>query len=247
MALYPNYSLFVDVENGVASKSFNDVQQVVNPAFYHNDICVLHVYFVKPNNNSAAPYEEVVLSGLGTINVAIGTASAVATSFSGLTSLSAATATVTTVVPQSLGVNQIDRITIDPAPKAGTFSLIYNGVNLLPILSVNATADEVKAALDSAPSLTDHVTVTKTGAYTWDIVYDTNYVSPVYTLSALSSGIVSFTGFEAILDMSDTGVATLLDGAASAEATLEVSSSQGFMGYTQTAMQIPCTVYEDIF
>lgn len=249
MALYTNYSLFIDVENGVASKSFQDVNQLVNPAFYKGDQSVLNVYFVKPNNYGSAPYEEVVMSGLSSVNVAIGTSTAVATSTSGLTALSAATASVTTVVAYSSGVNQIDRISISPPPKSGSFSLVYNSINLLPILPVTASAAEVHEALSfytGTPSFGDRVTVTKVGDFTWDVTYDQNYIGPPAALTVLSAGIVSFSGYEVVLDMTAAGVATLLGSNASAEATLEISTTQTTGSYVQTAAQIPCTVFEDI-
>jgi hypothetical protein len=249
MALYTNYSLFVDVQNGVASTSYQDVRLVNNPFFFKGDQSVLNVYFVRPNNISAAPYEEVVISGLASVSVAIGTATAVATSTTGLTALGAATATVSTVVAYASGVNQIDRITIAPTPKSGSFSLVYNGTNLLPILPITATALEVHEALASYTGMAnfgDRVTVTKVGDFSWDITYDQNYIAPPAALTALSAGIVSFTGYSVTLDMTTAGVTTLLGGASSADATLEISTTQTTGSYVQTAAQIPCIVYEDI-
>lgn len=245
MALYTNYSLFVDVENGVASKSFQDVSPLTSPAFFKGDQSVLNVYFVKPNNYGSAPYEEVVISGLASVNVAIGTSSAVATSTSGLTALSSASASVSTVVAYSSGVSQIDRITISPAPKDGTFSLNYNSLPIGPI-SVFASASDVEAAIDAGTTgLENKVTVTKVGDFSWQLTYDITLAPPL-TLSAGSSGIISFTGYAITLDMTAAGVTTLLAGAASAEATLEISTTQTTGSYVQTAAQIPCTVFEDI-
>jgi len=245
MALYTNFSLFIDVENGVASKSFQDVSPLTSPAFYKGDQSVLNVYFVKPNNYGSSPYQEVVISGLASVNVAIGTSSAVATSTTGLTALSAATASVSTVVAYSSGVQQIDRVTISPAPKDGTFSLLYNSLPIGPI-SVFATASDVEAAIDAGTTgLEDKVTVTKVGDFSWQLAYDISLAPPL-TLTAGSSGIISFTGYAITLDMTTAGVTTLLGGAASAEATLEISTTQTTGSAVQTAAQIPCTVFEDI-
>ncbi len=245
MALYTNDSLFVDVENGVASKSFQDVSQLVGPTFFKGDQSVLNVYFVKPNNYGSAPYEEVVISGLASVNVAIGTSSAVATSTSGLTALSAASASVTTVVAYSAGVNQISRVSISPTPKGGTFTLIYD-VNVLAPLSVFATAEEMKSMLVSVGGFSaDNITVTKTGNFSWDIEWGQTFAPP-YALTVNDDGIISFTGYEIVLDMTTAGVTSLLNGAASAEATLEISTTQTTGSYVQTAAQIPCTVFEDI-
>lgn len=246
MALYTNYSLFVDVENGVASKSFQDVSPVNSPAFYKGDQCVLNVYFVKPNNISAAPYEEVVISGLASVNVAIGTSAAVATSTSGLTALSAATASFTTIVPYSSGVNQIDRITIGPEPKGGTFSVQYNSVPLGSV-SVNVSASELQSFLISGMGApTGSLTVTKVGNFAWDIEWD-EVTFPGHGPVVLgSAAIISFAGYEVILDLTTAGVTTLLAGASSASATLEISTTQTTGSYVQTAAQIPCTVFEDI-
>jgi hypothetical protein len=46
--------------------------------------------------------------------------------------------------------------------------------------------------------------------------------------------------------MTTAGVTTLLGGASSADATLEISTTQTTGSYVQTAAQIPCIVYEDI-
>lgn len=247
MALYTNYSLFVDVENGVASKSFQDVSPLTSPAFFKGDQSVLNVYFVKPNNYGSAPYQEVIISGLASVNVAIGTSSAVATSTTGLTALSAATASVSTVVAYSSGVNQIDRVTISPDPKGGTFSLLYGGATIIGPISVNATASEVAAIMvsDGGFAASDF-TVTKVGNFTWDIEWNAGTFAPPGALTSNSAGIISFTGYAITLDMTTAGVTTLLAGAASAEATLEISTTQTTGSYVQTAAQIPCTVFEDI-
>ena len=244
MALYTNYSLFVDVQNGVASTSYQDVRLVNNPFFFKGDQSVLNVYFVRPNNISAAPYEEVVISGLASVSVAIGTSTAVATSTTGLTALGAATVSKSTVVAYASGVNQIDRVTITPTPKAGTFSLLYNSLVIGPV-SVFASASELEAALELNASLTGKVTVNKVGDFTWDITYDSTLAPPL-SLTVSGSGIISFTGYTITLDMTTAGVTTLLGGAASATATLEISTTQTTGSYVQTAAQIPCIVYEDI-
>lgn len=246
MALYTNYSLFVDVQNGVASTSYQDVRLVNNPFFFKGDQSVLNVYFVRPNNISAAPYEEVVLSGLTSVNVAIGTAAAVATSTSNVTALGAATASVSTVVAYSSGVNQIDRVTISPEPKGGTFSLLYGGTTVIGPISVGATGTDVFNAIFAAGFGPTTYTVTKVGNFSWDIEWNAGTFSPPSSLTANSSGIISFAGFEIILDMTTAGVTTLLDGAPSAEATLEISVTHTTGSYVQTGAQIPCTVYEDI-
>jgi len=244
MALYTNYSLFVDVQNGVASTSYQDVRLVNNPFFFKGDQSVLNVYFVRPNNISAAPYEEVVISGLASVSVAIGTATAVATSTTGLTALGAATVSQSTVVAYAAGVDQIDRVTITPTPKAGTFALLYNSLVIGPV-SVFASASELQAALELNASLTDKVTVNKVGDFTWDITYNSTLAPPL-SLTVSGSGIISFVGYEVVLDMTAAGVATLLGGASSADATLEISTTQTTGSYVQTAAQIPCIVYEDI-
>lgn len=247
MALYTNYSLFVDVENGVASKSFQDVSPLNDPAFFKGDQSVLNVYFVRPNNISAAPYEEVVISGLSSVNVAIGTSSAVATSTTGLTALGAATASVSTVVAYSSGVNQIDRVTISPTPKGGTFTLNYGGSLLMGPINVSATAtDLANIMIAQGGFAASNFSVTKVGDFTWDIEWKAPTYAPPSALTVSGAGIISFVGYEVILDLTTAGVTTLLGSASSASATLEISTTQTTGSYVQTAAQIPCTVFEDI-
>jgi hypothetical protein len=246
MALYTNYSLFVDVENGVVSRSFQDVNPLNDPAFFSGDHSLLNVYFVKPNNISAAPYEEVVISGLASVSVAIGTATAVATSTTGLTALGAATASFSTIVAYASGVNQIDRITIGPEPKGGTFSVQYNSVPIGSI-SVNASASELQSFLVSgigAP--TSSISVTKVGNFAWDIEWDEATFPPHAAVVLGSAAIISFVGYEVVLDLTTAGVTTLLGANASASATLEISTTQSGTSYVQTAAQIPCTVFKQI-
>lgn len=247
MALYTNYSLFVDVQNGVASSSYQDVSQVVDPAFYHGDQCVLNVYFVKPNNYGSAPYTEVDMSGLASVNVAIGTSAAVAASTSGLTALGTATGSVTTVVPYSSGVNQIDRVSINPIPKGGTFAIVYGGSNVIGPISVFASAEDFAAAMVNIGTFSSSTfTVTKSGTFSWDIEWNGGTYSPPSGLTVNGAGIISFAGYEVVLDLTAAGVATLLAGGSSASATLEISTTQSTGSYVQTAAQIPCTVFEDI-
>ena len=104
---------------------------------------------------------------------------------------------------------------------------------------------QLQTALELNASLTDKVTVNKVGDFTWDITYNSTLAPPL-SLTVSGSGIVSFTGYTITLDMTTAGVTTLLGGAASAEATLEISTTQTTGSYVQTAAQIPCIVYEDI-
>ena len=86
---------------------------------------------------------------------------------------------------------------------------------------------------------------TNFGDFTWDITYNSTLAPPL-SLTVSGSGIVSFTGYSVTLDMTTAGVTTLLGGASSADATLEISTTQTTGSYVQTAAQIPCIVYEDI-
>jgi hypothetical protein len=87
--------------------------------------------------------------------------------------------------------------------------------------------------------------VTKSGDYSWDIEWGPTYTPPgVITVSG--AGILSFTGYQATLDLSAAGVATLLGTAKSADAILEVATLTSSGTVKQTAMHIPCTVYEEI-
>lgn len=245
MALYTNYSLFVDVVNGVASTSFQDVKPTNGLAFYNDDNSQLNVYFVRPNNNSPFPYEEVDTSGVDNLLVTLGTATVTATAFSALIPLSAATATVTTVVSYSAGVNEVVRISIGPEPKGGSFSIFWNGVLLKPTSVFASATDIYNQFIDELLVLPENISVEKTGSYTWDITFGQIY-NPPGALTVNAGGIVSFTGFLAVLDLTAAGVATLLGTSTSAAATLEIATTNTSGLLKQTACQIDATVYQDI-
>ncbi|CAB4192518.1 hypothetical protein UFOVP1233_43 [uncultured Caudovirales phage] len=245
MALYTNYSLFVDVVNGVASTSFQDVKPTNNLAFYNADNSQLNIYFVRPNNNSPFPYEEVDTSGVDNLLVTLGTATVTATAFSALIPLSAAASTVTTVVSYSAGVNQVMRISIGPEPKGGSFSINYDGTLLDPTSVFASAADIYNQFIDELSITPGSISVEKTGNFTWDITFGQTFAPPG-SLTVNDGGIVSFTGFLAVLDLTAAGVATLLGTSTSAAATLEIATTNTSGLLKQTACQIDATVYQDI-
>ena len=245
MALYTNYSLFVDVVNGVASTSFQDVKPTNGLAFYNDDNSQLNVYFVRPNNNSPFPYEEVDASSVDTLLLTLGNTTLTATAYSGLTTLPAAASTVTTVVAYSAGVNQVVRISIGPEPKGGSFSIYWYGILMTPTSVFASATDLYNQFVDEYSISPENISVEKTGNFTWDITFGQVF-NPPGALTVNDGGIVSFSGFQAVLDLTVAGVATYLSTAASADATLEIATLTSSGTIKQTACQIAATVYQDI-
>ena len=178
-----------------------------------------------------ATHPEIVLIHLQQ-NVA-----ALATSFSALT---ASTATVTTLSAWD-GSRAVYRLAISPDPKGGTFSLAYDAISGTDVstasIAVGSTGLDVQNAL-SINALADKVTVQQVGAFAYDIAVT---VQPdTGGLTANSSGLLSFAGFEGDLDLNTANAISYLDGAESLETTLEVEISDGVDH--QTILQINCTL-----
>jgi hypothetical protein len=178
-----------------------------------------------------ATHPEIVLIHLQQ-NVA-----ALATSFSALT---ASTATVTTLSAWD-GSRAVYRLAISPDPKGGTFSLAYDALSGTDVstasIAVGSTGLDVQNAL-SINALADKVTVQQVGAFAYDIAVTAE--PDTGGLTANSSGLLSFAGFEGDLDLNTANAISYLDGAESLETTFEVEISDGVDH--QTILQIPCTL-----
>jgi len=162
---------------------------------------------------------------------------ALATSFS---ALSASTASITTLSAWD-GSRAVYRLAISPDPKSGTFNLAFNALTGTDVstasIAVGSTGLDVQNAL-SINALADKVTVQQVGAFAYDIAVT---VQPDTSgLTANSSGLLSFAGFQGDLDLNTANAISYLDGAESIETTLEVEISDG--NIRQTILQIPCTL-----
>jgi VCBS repeat-containing protein len=178
-----------------------------------------------------ATHPEIVLVHLQQ-NVA-----ALATSFS---ALPASTATISTLSAWD-GSRAVYRLAISPDPKAGTFSLAFDADTGTDVstssIAVGSTALDVQNAL-SINALANKVTVQQVGAYAYDIAVTAQ--PDTGGLTANSSGLLSFTGFEGELDLNTANAISYLDGAESLETTLEVEIADGVDH--QTVLQIPCVL-----
>lgn len=163
------------------------------------------------------------------------------------TSFSALTASTASVSPLSAwdGSRAVYRLTISPDPKGGTFSLAFDAVTGTDVstasIAVGSTALDVQNAL-SIDALENKVTVQQVGAYSYDIAVTTQ--PDTGGLTANSSGLLSFAGFEGDLDLNTANALSYLDGADSVETTLEVEISDGTAN--QTVLQIPCTIRSSV-
>lgn len=178
-----------------------------------------------------ATHPEIVLVHLQQ-NVA-----ALATSFS---ALPASTASVSTLSAWD-GSRAVYRLAISPDPKAGTFSLAFDADTGTDVstssIAVGSTGLDVQNAL-SINALANKVTVQQVGAYAYDIAVTAQ--PDTGGLTANSSGLLSFAGFEGDLDLNTANAISYLDGADSLETTLEVEIADGVDH--QTILQIPCVL-----
>ncbi len=245
MALITTNRLFIDVEQNRAYSQFGSFSIAPQPFFIQGDQCPVEISLVRQTGVQGAPFEQVAFDATSTFALKIGTTTAVATSTTTATTPSAPAVTVTNVVPYSATGYEVYRVEISPKPFGGFFTL-NGGTNDSQPIAVTATAAEVKEAIvPTNPALASiNTSVQKVGQYAWEVSFWCASTASSITLTASSTGLTAFDSRLMTLDMTAAGVATLLNGAASVEATLEFSVDTS--GDVQTFLYTPCTVINDL-
>ena len=159
-----------------------------------------------------------------------------------------------------LTANQAKRITIDPAPKAGTWSLTgtadietkaraYGGVEDPVWWTENFSGRFGIEAIETDTNFAQYqYSVAKVDNYVWDFSLKSYGTPPVgYTMPfvALGDGLVGYKGKEAYVDLNTAEIEYLLDGAASASTNLEIEV-ESVGGNRWTVLQTTCTIKNDL-
>ena len=133
------------------------------------------------------------------------------------------------------------RASISPDPKGGSFTLAFDAATgtdvSSPAIAVGASAIDVQNALNVG-ALTDKVSVTQVGAYSYDITVTAE--PGASGLTASGAGLISLSGYVGELSLNTAEAISLLDGAAEVQTTLEVEITSD--SKTLTILQIPCTL-----
>lgn len=245
MALITRNRLFVDVDQNRAYTQFGSFNISPEPFFIQGDQCPVELSLVRQTGQPANPFEQVEFDASATYALKIGTTTAVATSTTTATTPSAPSVTATQITTYYTNSWQVYEVEIAPEPLSGFFTLSDGTATTSP-LSIEATSLEVQTAIVAfgAPYATSAVSVSKTGRYKWQVSFLCNTIGASVALTASGTGLVAFDSRVLTLDMTAAGVATLLNGAASAEATLEFSVDVS--GDVQTFLYTPCTVINDL-
>ena len=247
MALITTNRLFLDVEQNRAYSQFGSFSVAPQPFFIQGDQCPVELSLVRQTGVQGSPFVIVPWPVGATYALKIGTTTAVATSTTTAVTPSAPTAATAITTPFTGGNWQVNRVYVQPDPLGGTFS-INNGTSDTPPISVFATAANIRDAIISgwnAPYSTSTVNVVQVSRFEWDISFKNAAISgaPI-TLTFDSTNLTPYGSVVMQLDMTTAGVATLLNGAASVEATLEFSIDVS--GEVQTFLYTPCTVINDL-
>jgi hypothetical protein len=245
MALITTNRLFVDVEQNRAYSQFGSFSIAAQPFFIEGDQCPVELSLVRQTGVQGSPFEQVPFDPTSTFSLKIGTTTAVATSTTTTTTPSAPAVTVTNVVPFAGNSWQVDRVVISPDPIGGFFTL-SDGTGTTKPISVTASALDIRDALLGLGGFfqTTSVSVRQVGQFAWEISLLCNFFGSSVTLTASGTGLLAFDSRLMKLDMTTAGVATLLNGAAQVEATLEFSVDTS--GEVQTFLYTPCTVINDL-
>jgi hypothetical protein len=149
--------------------------------------------------------------------------------------------------PQFTGDNKTWRVSLSRQPLGGTFALQFAytpvGTITTEAISVDATAQTIASILDFYLQTADkgEFTVEKTGSYSWDI---STSLTSVSNLTAIGSGIKSFSSKYCELSLNNVEVENLLGGAASVDAVLEIETVQS--GVRTTLVQTPVVIVNDL-
>jgi len=251
MALITINRLFVDVEQNRAYSQFGSFSVARQPFFIQGDQCPVELSLVRQTGVQGAPFEPVAFDGSSTFNLKIGNTTLVATSTTTAVTPTAPDAYVTNLVGYISSGWEVNRLYLTPKPYSGFFTISVTnpagGVFNSNPIDINATALDIKTAITAfgTPYTDESVMVTKTGQFTWEVSFKCSLLGIISGMGATgSSGLIPFDSRVMTLDMTTAGVATLLNGAAQVEATLEFSVDTS--GDTQTFLYIPCTVINDL-
>ena len=244
MALITTNRLFVDVEQNRAYARFGSYDVNPEPFFIQGDQCPVEISLVRRTGIQTNPFEEVPFDGGSSFALKIGNTTLVATSTTTAVTPSSPSVSVTTLVAYGAADYETYRVSISPAPRGGFFTF-SNGTATTDQISPDSTSQAIVSALQGfGSSYIGAVTVNQVGQYTWDISFKSSAIGASVGLTASATGLQAFDSRVMTLDMTAAGVATLLNGAASVEATLEFSVEVS--GDVQTFLYTPCTVINDL-
>jgi hypothetical protein len=158
--------------------------------------------------------------------------------------LPVAAAAVTTVRAGSVGVSEIQKLTFDPIPYDGVYTLAYDGEETTD-LAWDSTAEEIQAALIALTDV-DTTGISVTGSFpTFTITFLSTYAN-VSLLTVAADSLIVPTGKKGSISLNTTGVVEILSGATRADVTIEVQVVDTVTGDTWTTLQSPAILREDI-
>ncbi len=158
--------------------------------------------------------------------------------------LPAAGAIVSTIRDGDVEISEIQSIELLPVPYDGTFAVEMAG-GQTPALNYNATAEELQGALESIPGI-GAGNVVVTGAFPrWTITFAASLENAGEALVDVSDLTVP-TGRTGLLSTNTAGIIELLAGDSTASARLEIELYDIAEGRAHTAVQMDCTLAEDI-
>ena len=145
--------------------------------------------------------------------------------------ISSPVVTATTVSAWN-GTNKVVRVTVEPTPKSGSFTVTVSGKTA--VVQAFATAADFAVALTAA-GVTTSLGVYVSGQNQYDAVFSADE-----TVTADGSGLITSPGVVGTLNLATSELIAYLGADASKQASIEVSVTAG--GNTQTLVQVPCYV-----
>ena len=159
--------------------------------------------------------------------------------------LTAPLATITQIRTGVLNTtSEIQRVEISGEPYAGFYSLTIDSEETGSIIP-NATADELKTAIESLPSIgSGNITITGGG-----LDYTVEFASSLGDVGAITANLSNLaqpTGKKGSIQLNESNFLELLDGQATEQAILEIVRFTTSGSISETVCQVPITCKQDV-
>ena len=237
--------LCIDTDIGAFVGGFTDSTREGAKSLFAGDILPVEVHFFARTGSLDPFYSYLDVSGWQSVKLAVGVigqAPAAECSTWAETAIQ-----VVERVKGGTGINEIQRISISPAPGAGTFTLSFGGYTTAAI-PFDSIAGIVKATLEALASIgSGNVSATKVADCIWDVEFvGTLAQTDVAAITADPSGLSGSVGIlHGSLDLTGAGIDAILDDEKSASVTLEVEV-EPTASTRATLVQASATLYQDL-
>ncbi len=138
--------LYIDTDSGSLVYSTTENSTVAPPNLYNDDAIPVELHFLTRTGELDPYYGYVDVSGYTSIKIGVGTPGSTPLATCDTWAAPTVTLVVTERIKGTSGTNEVQRVTLTPAPGGGTFTLTFGG-HTTSALSWDAAAATLKPRL----------------------------------------------------------------------------------------------------